>query len=338
MCTNSSFLNPNLTLLTGPCGHKICTSCVESVFAQDRASCPSCGQKVSRSQYFQAAFDDITVETEIPIRKRIMRRFHKSREEFTNLREYNDHLEWLEDLIFNLANNIDVEQTEAKIKEYQIQNAESIERSTARAAEEQRELHARIAAEEEEAAAARKAEEVEEAERQAAFEDAKKELMAALAAGSITTAEAQQASDELMAKVKAARKAKQQGLAPPPLDTSSITAFGRAQYTGSSNALPPSMMTHANPAPLASSTTAPPPHPDNSLPVPKQGEMERVAAEPMDIAPIDADSQEAIQAAYSAAAKAALSKSRAEAAAGYSASYVSTRAAAEAFSGLLLGV
>ncbi|KAL5772937.1 hypothetical protein ACOSP7_012551 [Xanthoceras sorbifolium] len=73
---------------------------------------------------------------EIAIRKRIASIYNKREDDFPSLREYNDYLEEVEDMIFNLIEGIDVPAIEDKIKEYQKENAEQIIINQARKAEE----------------------------------------------------------------------------------------------------------------------------------------------------------------------------------------------------------
>lgn len=73
---------------------------------------------------------------EMAIRKRVSNIFNKREEDFPSLREYNDYLEEVEDMIVNLVEGIDVPAIEAKISQYQKENAEQIMNSHARKAEE----------------------------------------------------------------------------------------------------------------------------------------------------------------------------------------------------------
>lgn len=73
---------------------------------------------------------------EMVIRRRITNIFNKREEDFPSLREYNDYLEEVEDMTFNLIEGIDVAAIEAKIAKYQEENAEQIVNSRARKAEE----------------------------------------------------------------------------------------------------------------------------------------------------------------------------------------------------------
>ena len=52
----------------------------------------------------------------------MLRDFCKTQEDFDTLKEYNDYLEFVEDIIFNLANNVDVEETRQKVHDYKEAN------------------------------------------------------------------------------------------------------------------------------------------------------------------------------------------------------------------------
>ncbi|KAK5775695.1 hypothetical protein PVK06_043620 [Gossypium arboreum] len=73
---------------------------------------------------------------EMQIRRRISNIFNKREEDFPSLREYNDYLEEVEDMIFKLIEGIDVQAIEEKITKYQQENAEQIMINQARKAEE----------------------------------------------------------------------------------------------------------------------------------------------------------------------------------------------------------
>eukprot|EP00246_Nothoceros_aenigmaticus_P015492 TRINITY_DN6476_c0_g1_i3.p1 TRINITY_DN6476_c0_g1~~TRINITY_DN6476_c0_g1_i3.p1 ORF type:complete len:190 (+),score=45.03 TRINITY_DN6476_c0_g1_i3:150-719(+) len=73
---------------------------------------------------------------EIAIRRRIGNIYNKREEDFPSLKDYNDYLESVEDLIFNLTEGVNVQALEAQILRYQEENAEQIVASKARKAEE----------------------------------------------------------------------------------------------------------------------------------------------------------------------------------------------------------
>ncbi|EED79038.1 predicted protein [Postia placenta Mad-698-R] len=75
----------------------------------------------------QDTFEDLGVEKEVAVRRRIAKEFNKRKEDFPDLRSYNDYLEEVEDITFNLINDIDIPETEARIAAYRRENAALIE-------------------------------------------------------------------------------------------------------------------------------------------------------------------------------------------------------------------
>jgi len=80
------------------------------------------------------------VEKELEIRKRILRDFNKREEDFLTLAEYNDYLENIECIIYNLSNNIDVLETNKRIEQYKRDNKEQIVKSRTKLARNEDEL------------------------------------------------------------------------------------------------------------------------------------------------------------------------------------------------------
>jgi len=68
-------------------------------------------------------FEDLVVEKEVVVRKRIAKEFNKRREDFTDLRSFNDYLEEVEDIAFNLINDIDLPETEKRLANLRQENA-----------------------------------------------------------------------------------------------------------------------------------------------------------------------------------------------------------------------
>ncbi|KAK6349246.1 TFIIH/NER complex subunit [Orbilia blumenaviensis] len=140
VCKSSRYLNPNMRFLVNPeCYHKMCESCVDRLFSQGPSQCPVVGcDKILRKQKFRKqTFEDIQVEREVDVRKRIARTFNKRQEDFPSLKEFNDYLEEVETVTFNLLNSIDVGDTEAKIIAFEQSNKSSILQNAAKAAQEQ---------------------------------------------------------------------------------------------------------------------------------------------------------------------------------------------------------
>ncbi|KAI8366631.1 CDK-activating kinase assembly factor MAT1-domain-containing protein [Radiomyces spectabilis] len=138
VCKSDKYLTPNLKLLVSPCFHKMCESCIDRLFSAGPAPCPLCHQVLRKNQFMSQIFEDLTVEKEVRIRKRVGKVFNKRPEDFPSLRLYNDYLEMVEDITFNLMNEVDVAETEARITAYELENKESIAENQARLANEQR--------------------------------------------------------------------------------------------------------------------------------------------------------------------------------------------------------
>lgn len=129
VCKSDQYLDPNLRFLVSPCYHRVCETCVDRLFAHGAAPCPVCSGQLRRGHFVLPTFEDMQVERECRIRKRIASTFNKREEDFATLRDYNDYLEEVEEIIFNLMNEVDVQRTEARLEAYRQQNAEQIARN-----------------------------------------------------------------------------------------------------------------------------------------------------------------------------------------------------------------
>ncbi|KAH0830378.1 CDK-activating kinase assembly factor MAT1-domain-containing protein [Lanmaoa asiatica] len=127
VCKSDRYLNPKLRLLVSVCYHKMCESCIDRLFTLGPAPCPICQKILRKLAFTPQTFEDLTVEKEVAVRRRVAKDFNKRREDFPDLRSYNDYLEEVEDITFNLINDIDVPETEARIERYRKENASSIE-------------------------------------------------------------------------------------------------------------------------------------------------------------------------------------------------------------------
>ncbi|XP_065195094.1 CDK-activating kinase assembly factor MAT1-like [Sycon ciliatum] len=128
-CRTSTFQNPHLKLMVNVCGHRLCTNCIEAVFTHPTSNCLDCGKLLRRSEFRAQLFEDASVEREVDIRKRILRDYNKRQEDFKTLREYNDYLEEIEEIIFNLASGTDIEQTQERVEKYRAANQMQIVKS-----------------------------------------------------------------------------------------------------------------------------------------------------------------------------------------------------------------
>ncbi|KAK6999992.1 CDK-activating kinase assembly factor MAT1 [Biomphalaria glabrata] len=128
-CKTTKYRNPSLKLLVNVCGHSLCESCVELLFVKGSGLCPECGTSLRRSTFRLQIFEDASVEKEIDIRKRVLRDFNKKEEDFPSLQEYNDYLEMIETIVFNLTNHQDVEATKKMIDQYKKENKDQIKKN-----------------------------------------------------------------------------------------------------------------------------------------------------------------------------------------------------------------
>ncbi|KZS99174.1 CDK-activating kinase assembly factor [Sistotremastrum niveocremeum HHB9708] len=123
VCKSDRYLNPKLRLLVSACYHKMCESCIDRLFTLGPAPCPICNKTLRKIAFTPQTFEDLGVEKEVAVRRRMAREFNRHPEDFTDLRAYNDYLETVEDITFNLINDVDVAKTEARITALRAENA-----------------------------------------------------------------------------------------------------------------------------------------------------------------------------------------------------------------------
>ncbi|OJD17470.1 CDK-activating kinase assembly factor MAT1 [Emergomyces pasteurianus Ep9510] len=132
VCKSSRYLNPDMRFLINPeCYHKMCESCVDRIFSSGPAPCPiaGCRKTLRKNRFRKQTFEDIGVEREVDIRKRVMQILNRREDEFDNKLAYDNFLEQREDIITNLVSGIDVAKTEAQLSQYAAANAKSIRRN-----------------------------------------------------------------------------------------------------------------------------------------------------------------------------------------------------------------
>ncbi|KAI0282179.1 CDK-activating kinase assembly factor MAT1-domain-containing protein [Russula aff. rugulosa BPL654] len=159
VCKSDRYLNPKLRLLVSSCYHKMCESCIDRLYTLGPAPCPICGKTLKKMTFIPQTFEDLVVEKEVAIRRKLAKEFNKRREDFPDLRSYNDYLQEVEDIskshlilplshpmfftnndnnknayhfrvcnkAFNLINEIDIPETQARIVAYRKENAAFIE-------------------------------------------------------------------------------------------------------------------------------------------------------------------------------------------------------------------
>ncbi|XP_017078470.1 CDK-activating kinase assembly factor MAT1 [Drosophila eugracilis] len=131
-CKTTKYRNPSLKLMVNVCGHTLCESCVDLLFLKGSGACPECMVPLRRNNFRVQLFEDPMVEKEVDIRRRILRDYNKREEDFASLAEYNDYLEEIENIVYNLCNNIEIIETNKRIEAYKRDNREVIQRNKTR--------------------------------------------------------------------------------------------------------------------------------------------------------------------------------------------------------------
>ncbi|XP_070606790.1 CDK-activating kinase assembly factor MAT1 [Erythrolamprus reginae] len=139
-CKTTKYRNPSLKLMVNVCGHTLCESCVELLFVRGSGNCQECDTPLRKNNFRVQLFEDPAVDKEVEIRKKVLKIYNKREDDFPNLAEYNDFLEEVEEIVFNLTNNVDVESTRKKMEIYQKENKEVIHKNKIKLSREQEEL------------------------------------------------------------------------------------------------------------------------------------------------------------------------------------------------------
>lgn len=135
VCKSNRYLNPSLQFLINPeCYHKMCSTCVDRIFTSGPASCPvpHCGKTLRKRGFHKAFFADLTIEREVDVRKRVGAVFNRRQDEFETLLDWNNYLEEVEGLVFDIVEGDVKTRTKAedKLKMYKEANRVVIEENT----------------------------------------------------------------------------------------------------------------------------------------------------------------------------------------------------------------
>ena len=186
VCKSNRYLNPSLQFLINPeCYHKMCSTCVDRIFTSGPASCPVpyCGKTLRKKGFHKAFFQDLKVEREVDIRKRVGAVFNRRQDEFETLLDWNNYLEEVEGLIFELVEGSAKEKAaaEEKLRQYREGNKGEIEENRRAGLEEQEQERRREKAEKDAARQRRLAAMREEEEEKADTEKNRRDVLDRLA-------------------------------------------------------------------------------------------------------------------------------------------------------------
>jgi CDK-activating kinase assembly factor MAT1 len=122
----------------------MCESCINRLFLQGPGPCPICKTTLRKSNFKVQTFEDLYVEKEVLIRRKVGRYFNKRQEDFKSLLDYNNYLEECEEIIFNMINNVNVQETNEKIEKYRIENKDLITQNTQKQKQEEKQILLRL--------------------------------------------------------------------------------------------------------------------------------------------------------------------------------------------------
>ncbi|XP_035904849.1 CDK-activating kinase assembly factor MAT1 [Anopheles stephensi] len=213
-CKTTKYRNPSLKLMVNVCGHTLCESCVELLFLKGSGSCPECNVALRRSNFRVQLFEDSNVDKEVQIRKRILKDFNKKEDDFASLDEYNDYLETIEELVFNLCNNIDIINTNKRIEQYKRDNRDVIMKNKSKLSKDELELEQIVEYEKEQFEQRRKELAMIEAENRKQKTKNKEELIDSLMA---SYEDASAIVDKFTQKAEQAQIQLPKPVAPPPV-------------------------------------------------------------------------------------------------------------------------
>lgn len=153
---DSSNLTSQSTLETNAvpsCGHQFCEACLKREFARrGQFPCPTCDTQVKKANLTKRSRDAVLCENDTNWRRRVLKVYNKTQDDFADLRSYNDYLEEVEDIIYSIVNEEhNAEECKTKIKAYEEEHRAQIVQRQARKAEEERTIQDRIVKERQEA-------------------------------------------------------------------------------------------------------------------------------------------------------------------------------------------
>ncbi len=168
VCKTIRYLNKDMEFLINPeCYHSMCSNCVNRLFNDGPNQCPyaGCHRTLRRKGFRSAFFGDLSVEREVDIRRRVAAVFNQAEDDFETLRDFNNYLQMVEDLTFDLVSGGEAQRrtAEATLQQWEAEHKADIERNRKAGKEADEQSRRRLAAERD-AARQRRVEALREAE------------------------------------------------------------------------------------------------------------------------------------------------------------------------------
>lgn len=105
VCRQNRYLDKTLEFLINPeCYHEMCSVCIERIFSAGPAPCPVpyCGKTLRKRGFHKSFFEDLKVEREVDVRKRVGLVYNRRQDDFETLLDWNNYLEEVEGLVFDI--------------------------------------------------------------------------------------------------------------------------------------------------------------------------------------------------------------------------------------------
>ncbi|EFX00880.1 cdk-activating kinase assembly factor mat1 [Grosmannia clavigera kw1407] len=159
VCKTIRYLNKDMVFLINPeCYHPMCSNCVGRLFTGPN-QCPyaGCHKTLRRKDFRRAFFEDLGVEREVDIRRRVAAVFNQTEDDFESLDAYNEYLEKVEALTMDLVSGTPAGRrtAEAELSRWEAEHRAEIERNRRRGERADELSRSRLAAEKEAARARR---------------------------------------------------------------------------------------------------------------------------------------------------------------------------------------
>ncbi|KAL1903169.1 TFIIH/NER complex subunit [Sporothrix stenoceras] len=159
VCKTIRYLNKDMVFLINPeCYHPMCSNCVDRLFAGPN-QCPyaGCHKTLRRKGFRKPFFDDLVVEREVDLRRRVAAVFNQGQDDFETLDDYNEYLEKVESLTMDLVGTVMSARraAEAELSRWEAEHRAEIEKNRRRGERADELTKARMAQEKEAARARR---------------------------------------------------------------------------------------------------------------------------------------------------------------------------------------
>ena len=130
--TNKELKSDLQFLFSECCGYALCVSCTSQIFSKNTVlRCPNCNETVNKKKYSKNRLATQQFNNESHKRSTIHISCNLRRGDFKTLKEWNDYLELVEDIVYDLShgNAQERKQAEEKLKDFKIKYADLIERN-----------------------------------------------------------------------------------------------------------------------------------------------------------------------------------------------------------------